>query len=320
MAFIDYWSELLGYVPKLSPLHAQQLINRAWREIRDNHLWTFNVAESSLVTPAAVSTGTVSVSQGSTTVLGDGAADAVWTVIGAASLVQRQFRAGNGPVYNITGYVSPNLTLDRAYGEADSSGAAYLIYQCYYDPPDPDFLRFISIIDSVNGYSFVLHKTKQELDLIDPQRGNIGQPYMLVSYRGSLSAATLGAPTFEMYPHPNEYRSYPVLYQRKGVDFALDADALPLQVSEDTLLTKAKALAYRWAMAVQTSDKIITANWMFLIKDAEAEYKKLLEDDVRQDKEAFSQLVPTYIQTQYGGINWWGNYAMSHDISGWGGY
>lgn len=318
MTYKDYWSELLGYVPKLSPLLARKLVNRAWAEIREKFLWSFNVAEGFITTPAAVSTGTVTVVQGLATVVGDATADAAWAAIGNSALSVRQFRSGLGPIYNILSYTSPNLTLDRVYAETSAAGAVYSIYQCYYPSPSTDFLRWISVIDPINGYQFSLNHTKQDLDRIDPQRGAQDQPYWISSFRGSLISATLGDPTFELYPHPQTYQAYPVVYQKRGLDFSLPTDHLPKSVSDETLMAKARSLAFRWAMASQTSDKVISANWAFLIKDADAEFKESLEDDIRNDKEAFSQAVPTYIQSQYGGINLWGNYAMTHDVpSGW---
>src|SRR5215471_11420957 len=37
--FADMVAELVGTVPRMSALHAQQILQRSWRRIRDSRLW-----------------------------------------------------------------------------------------------------------------------------------------------------------------------------------------------------------------------------------------------------------------------------------------
>ena len=51
-------------MPKLPFAFTKTLINRAWREIRERNLWSFNLYESAWITPPIVNAGTVACVQG----------------------------------------------------------------------------------------------------------------------------------------------------------------------------------------------------------------------------------------------------------------
>ena len=58
-------AELVGTVPRMSALHARQIINRVWRRIRDSRQWSFQfVGQAQLYVPDAVCAGCVNVSFG----------------------------------------------------------------------------------------------------------------------------------------------------------------------------------------------------------------------------------------------------------------
>ena len=59
--FSDMTAELVGTVPRLSALHAQQILNRSWSRVRDSRLWSFHfVADAQLFVPYGISKGSVS--------------------------------------------------------------------------------------------------------------------------------------------------------------------------------------------------------------------------------------------------------------------
>src|SRR3989304_2683729 len=199
MRYESAWNELLSSVPKLDALNAQKLVNRAWSNIQHMRRWTFLKRETAIIAPDAISTGSVTVTQNSITVAADAAAAIAITAVGA-DITTRQFRVGLGPIYNISAFVSPNLTLDRVYGETTAAGSVYSIFRNYITAP-ADFLRWESVIDPIFAYSFSLDWTKEEIDRVDPQRGAVNFPFRLAAYRYIPATPTIAEQyKFEMGP------------------------------------------------------------------------------------------------------------------------
>ena len=72
MAYADYVAELVGTVPRMSALHAGQVLNRAWRRVRDGRLWSFQfVTGAQLFCPNAIVGGSVSATFGSNLIIAD---------------------------------------------------------------------------------------------------------------------------------------------------------------------------------------------------------------------------------------------------------
>src|SRR5208282_4144894 len=108
MPFQNMQAELRGAVPKVPFSFCATLVNRAWKEVRERNLWSFNLFESAWITPPLVNAGTVVTVQGLTTVTFDATALAA---LNAASttcsiITQRQFRIGVGGIYNIIAFNS----------------------------------------------------------------------------------------------------------------------------------------------------------------------------------------------------------------------
>src|ERR1700757_3041866 len=128
MPLDQFASELIGSFPGLDILVARNMVNKAWQDIRDEGLWSWLTAEAPLPVPAVISGGLATVTNGSTTVTGDGTAAPLWVAVALATpplaspnLGQgRQFRIGQGtPVYNIVAFDGVSaITLDRPYAEA----------------------------------------------------------------------------------------------------------------------------------------------------------------------------------------------------------
>lgn len=316
MTYQQAWSELMSMVPKLSPPLAQKLVQRAWRDIRDSRLWSFLTAETTIDVPAQISAGTVTVTNGLTTVTGDATAFAAWNAITNASFITRQFRSGFGPIYNIVSYASPVITLDRAYAETDATSATYSIYKCYYPAP-ANFLRWTSVIDPIDGYQLALDRTKAQLDHQDPNRGALSQPLVIASFKYDTAEAPLSGSTghlFELYPHPIVARSYPALYQKRGIDFAVPTESFPDIIPDEVLMMRAKYWAYEWAAANGAAHaELRGVNWQYLRQSIDADYRKDLFKAQKQDEEIFQQnYVEPYTISRWRRIAYDGNYAMNH--------
>jgi hypothetical protein len=150
------------------------------------------------------------------------------------------------------------ITLDRIYtGESETTQA--LCYRVWYSPVSTDFDRIDYVADSFLGYEFALDiRDRAELDLIDPRRGSVGQPYRLYFHHWDDDT---DLPVYEMWPGPTTARAYLVAFWKKGTDFVEDSDSLPPRLSEELLLLRARFLAYEW-MVTAEPDPSMRAVWM----------------------------------------------------------
>lgn len=316
MLFQFAWNELLSSVPRVDALFAQKCVNRAWRDIRDSRRWSFLCSELVLTAPDAISAGTVTATQGSANVVLDAAAQLALVGLANNQIVERTFRAGtSGHLYNIIGYVAPNLTLAYGYNGPSVAGSIYSIYQPYYLAP-ADFLSWVSVIDPYSPIPpFNTTTTREELDVWDPGRGVLGQPHVLAQYRYEANLAGSNPPIldrhrFEMWPGPIQFRQYPAIYQKKGADLVA-GQAQPSIIPDELLMSRARYIAYEWANANQGKhSELKGTNWMNLRQTANEEYQRLLAQASRQDEEIFLQNYPLpYGRSIHLGSTYWQNHA-----------
>src|SRR5579864_6258371 len=205
MSFGTMWTELTGVTPKLPPDYSRTIVNRAWRNVRRQNLWSFLMFESNWTSPSIINAGTAAVVQGTNTV--------VFTVAGAAAInavalgpptpiTQRQFRIGVGTIYNIWQWNNATrmATLDRNYQEATNAAASYQIFQCYYPSPVPDFWAWMDVRDIVNFNDLCYTRNRSWVDQRDPQRLIGTFPSHVVGYQTDLNpaSATQGYMMFEL--------------------------------------------------------------------------------------------------------------------------
>lgn len=332
----DLSNELLAHQPRLGYLLAQSLVNRAWRDIRDARLWSFDVAEGVLEAAQLVNAGAVTLTQFSPTVTPNSAAATAFLAFGLnPPITQCQFRLTSGPLYNIVAIDgSGNLTLDRPYYEASGSGIGYLVYRAYYTPPPTllqsdgtyDFLRFLSVTDFLNVYDLDLTQQKAVLDLIDPQRGSFGPPTCLADYK----ADPLSNPLYEMWPHPQIQQGFIALCQRRGTEITTANSQtyfFPQAVPSDLIVLRAKYRAYEWAEANKgTHPELRVTNWLALMQATRIEYAGrprtgdvgALGRAARQDEETFLQnFIPTALSRRGSARYPWpisGSWLQQHDL------
>jgi hypothetical protein len=292
MAFLNMWSEIVGSVPKIPRPFAKTLVNRAWKDVRRKNLWSFLMFDGRWISPPLINAGTVTVTQGSTSVVADAVAAAA-ILAGSLSptlITQRQLRAGLSGVYNIVAWDTVDtLTLDHAWAEPSAVGSAYSIFQCYYPPPMKDFLTWVSVRDMVNFNAlFTTRLTRQELDQSDPQRMWFGIPSDVVFFGadGNLAGLTPGWPLFEIWGHPQFEIAWQLYGIRRGTDLVADTDELPPAVGEDCVLALARKYAYEWAEANKgDAPRNAGPDFRFLIGGAEAEYQRLFREYRKDDRE-----------------------------------
>lgn len=319
---LEMAAELTGQIPGLSRPFAATFINRALGEVRRERLWSWNTQQGILIIPGALDTqgslgnptGVVSVVQFSNQVQFDSVSQAVLTplLLANPSLLTYQFRVGSGsPIYSLVGYNPSNGVgqLDRIYGESTASGQGYVMYKAYYGPPSVDgvtpnyaFLRYLSILNAIQGYSISgrrLYMTKEELDKRDPMRGAQGYPYFVANHIASFNRLTEGKTIgqydgimqSELWPHPTYSMQLICNYEMKHVDLQ-PTDYVPYQCPSSLIQYRAFQHAYRWAL--QNSGRIPElkgVDWRFAIADMEKKYAVELVSAKRNDNEIMMQIL-----------------------------
>lgn len=334
-------AELIGTVPKLPPLHAQQLINRAWAKVRDFRLWSFNVvADAQIFVPAIITAGAITTTFGSVTVTVNAAAATALNsvVLSTPPLagglgIGRQIRLSQssglssptGPNYSIVSWDGVNtLTLDKPFGEGTLANSAYQCFKCYFAAPglpytsqtaDPGLVRFLSIVNRNTGYSFRganLNWSQERLNAIDPQRGGQGDAYIQANY----GRTSVGLPVFELYPNPTNFTTYYATYLTRWPNLSpsVDLPQMPYQLA-DLVVIGAKVLAAQWALAnVVTFAELGGTNWVAYANMMQSDFKDALIQCIKVDDE----IMPGEVRRQGSGFQWplGGAFLQGHDLSG----
>ena len=285
MSYGSLSAELSGYLPGLSGYLAEDFIRRAWRKIRDARLWSFLITDDAIVCPAQLTAGTYNIIQFNNQVTADAVASAAFATISPVILppqfLQLRFQGAGttSQIYNIASVDTTNpaayvFTLDRVVEEPTNPLSSYLCYRPYIAAPTPDFLRFLSVVDMVNGWQLYLDRTSTQFDAVDPQRQNLGQAYYVGSYKYSDEQPNVPTvPIYELYPGPTSGQTFFVRYRRRGVDFSSPDDVQPDVIPDDLIIQTALCTyAYPFAMANQGHFPAMKGiNWMQLIRESKRE-------------------------------------------------
>lgn len=323
MALQDMVSELRGSVPKVPISYCKTLVNRAYNLIRTSNLWSFNLFESSWITPPLINTGTVTTTQGSNIITFDAAAIAALNAAQIAQpyslITQRQFRIGVGGIYNIIAYntISGVATLDRIFGDPGGVGLGFQVYQLYYTPPMKDFRTWLSIRNPQMFIDMNLDTTRSQLDQMDPQRSWYLFPTHVVPYGMDIrvGSSTLDFKMFELWGQPIQLFTYQCYGIRNGVDLVNPSDTLPYAIPEELVLARAKDYAYEWAEANKDmSPRSTGPDFKYLRGATMAEYVKLLTRYRQLDKDFVDNWLSSRIPN-FGG-NWHSYYNTISGVAG----
>ncbi len=343
LTFQQLYKELTGEISPLPDPMAARIINRAWKRVNDYRLWSWQViSNAQIFVPAVISTGSATVTKGSTNVVMDAVATVALNavVFGNPPLAspilgigyqirlgasQQVLSAPVGPNYTIVAWDGAgNLTIDAPYGQASGTVQSYQVLKCYYASPflpvtstgvDGQFARYMSVTNLVDGYTITgkqLYFNQEELNRIDPQRGGQGDAYILAYYQHN----SLGQPVYEMYPNPVNPATYQANYASKGPLLTMTV-GLP-QVSyalDDTVTFQAKVFAGQWALANMARFKELQGvNWVIYCQMMENEYKNSLRLCIKEDDEIMPSPKPFVYN---GGFSFplGGEFLQSHDIS-----
>ncbi len=273
-------------------------------------MWSWNIGEGIIITPALIADGTASVTQFSTAVVFDTQAKIAIDAVENANppLIERQFRIPGGPLYNILAYdnTTGTATLDRIYLEPTNPNGSYNVYRCYYDPPsvdgvtpNNDFLRYLTINNTQQGYTISQKRLNQPREILnrrDPMRGAVGSPYYAFVYKPrpntlpSNFGLTTGGPTnglmqYEFWPHPTYQNALLAQYVKQHVNLVPN-DFLPYGCPETLVKYRALEFAYRWAgQNVGRFPELKGTDWRFWCAEVQKKYAMELVGAKRNDKE-----------------------------------
>lgn len=242
--FPDIWGRVLLRAPDVDPFIAQDFVRNAFRRVAERRRWSWLINFGQFIAPNAYVTGTVSVTQGSTTVTGVGTA---WTSA-VPSIAFQQFRIGlTAPIYTVASITDDtHIELDSPYGGPTATNTVYRIYQCFFPVPI-DFHSFLTVWDPAMNWQLYLNVKQEELNQYDSQRATMGNPWT-VSYRDSsiyspqVTPGTPPIPRYELWPHILG-RTIPFLYESRATDLTDPNAVLPRYIRGDVLLESSLAEA-----------------------------------------------------------------------------
>ena len=301
--FGEMWRKLLLYCPFAPIPLCQDWINERYRQALDFTTWGGQTAESQFIIPAASSTGTITLTNGSTAVVGVGTA---WT----SSHEGRQlYIGGAGPYYTVSTVTdATNLILERPYGGSTTAGSAYEIAQAYVTPPS-DFLAFKTIKDPVNNWRLRFNKSPEWLDRIDAKRATTGSARYFVDYRHSSS----NIPRYEVWPRVTTQSVYPFLYVKRPADMSVDSDTPMAPLRGDEIFTGALADLATWPGTESRPNPMFN---LALAQKYEKDFQEYLQTLQRVDQD-------TYMTDVIGPQDSWDGlsdfpidaaFAQSHDV------
>lgn len=240
--FNQLWQMIQVYCPSIPIPMAQEMINNSYSRALSYYPWGALRKDEELVVPAAYSTGTVTVVQGSGTVTG---ITTVWT----AAMVGRQFYTDGqaAPLYTITAVDTglQTLTLDRAYEKA-SDTTVYSISLVLAVMP-ADFSQLETVRDIANGWRLRLNKiTQKKLDLVDPKRTVVGTTWTWVDAPPLINSDGTSTVRYEMWPRPMAAATYPFRYNARPARMSAATDRPIFPIRGDALRLGALSELSRW--------------------------------------------------------------------------
>jgi len=253
----------------------------AFRQFWDRKLWSWQRKNGQFLLDQAIVSGTVSVTRGSTTVVGTGT---TWQSGAPPDPTAHQFRVGTQtPIYTVLSVTDDtHLELTAVWGGATASGVNYSIYNAYVTVPS-DFQNFITVIDPQYNWQLETNVTQEELNAWDAQRANSGTAYVVASrdFDDVFNSPPLAR--YEIWPHQKSQYVYPFMYISRPPDLSDPGATLPRAIRGDVLLELALAQAARWPGASKDSPNPYFH--LSLASEHEARGQGMVQELVRTDDE-----------------------------------
>lgn len=289
--FGQIWNRVLLYAPDLPAPLAQEFVKNTYHQIIGDHSWTDTRKDAEILLPDAYTTGTITVTNGSPTIVGSGV-----DFTNSSLYVGRQICVGNiAPFYTITAVTESvpaggydTLTIDRNYANESDSGLTYSIGQYYIEFPT-DLYVLERIRDQANGWYLITQTYNQEyLDRVDVRRQSTGTPTLCVvaPYRTDASTGIV-YPRYEFWPRVQAQRFYAYRY-RTNPELSVNSDRIISSLNPECLVFGALRQAAIWP---GTADKPNP----YFSQDMHATYTKMFEDSLnnsmQQDMERNQEMI-----------------------------
>ncbi len=314
MTFQDIYRALRLYVPGLPIMLAQQIVNQRYAAILDLRSWAGLRTEGTIEIAAPLNTGTVTATQGSTSVTFTGAAL-------TTAVVGRQLKINNqAPILDITAFdVGTQVaTISPAWPLADATNNSYTIANIYITMPS-DFKQFLIMVDPIRQWQLRTNVVATEINAWDPARTNVGDPWAIAD----LSFSSTGVPRYELWPGPSTQRGLTYIYQRQGAQL-LEMSDTPIYPLRGTELFKgALADLTKWPGTADVPNPLFT-NAAQLYPIYEADFQNQISHLERQDDDLY---LSSWILDRYGNLpyapydsKWMQNHAFPAGPGLWSGY
>ena len=289
------FGQLIGEVLARSGNHTptpviQNIIGNAVRTYYDRRLWYGLMTKGQLISPGYYSTGTVTLTQGSTTVTGN---STNWTAsLGGQPIIGQQLRIGfTAPIYTIVDadlVSSPQtLTLELPWGNQSVSSTGYFIAQYYYSIPNIKYIYSIKNLQMM--FRMCTNVPQSLIENWDPARLQMIYPRVLAGAPPDSS----GNMVFEMWPVPNFSQAFPYIAYIQPPNLVNDSDNVPPYMRCDVI--KLKALSEALMFSPRTNPNYSEATCLTLA----GQYLKQFEYEIEKAAQADENAYRTDIVTQW---------------------
>lgn len=218
---------------KITQAEADAFIQTSFSQIWESHDWHARKVDALVALVADYSTGTLTATQGSATLVGSGT---TWT----SAMVDRWIRIGSAnELYRIATYVdATHLTIESPTGgtgwqAATTAGASYVLFQHVF--------KLAADVEQIllPTREYALHETtREQIDAIDPQRLSTGTTMAWAPRE----LASDGAYQIELWPRPNIAGVMRVPYLKKAPTLGQSTDVLIRQDPIEYLASHKAAL------------------------------------------------------------------------------
>lgn len=227
-----------------------QWASRRTHEFAGKHRLQSYKRGKELYLPAAVTAGTVTATRDSSIVLGNGAAQAAWALLGEP-FPQGWFVRVASAWYRVAGKTATTLELESRFAENSHISSSYTLVKRYHSLAQ-DVLWF-------DDQSFILSRLGSSLESLSEEDLNRLYPQRWGIYSGGLSIPQLvcevepaadGSRQLEVYPYPSQSELISYLGWITPPNYTF-ADPLPPFIDMDTLVPGVLSDIYKWKANAQ---------------------------------------------------------------------
>lgn len=255
-------------------LNALRWVSERYTQVCNKRL-RHRKADGEVIIPAAVTAGTVTVTRGSTAVVGNATALAAWS----SKLIGRFFQVDLN-WYEIQESTATGLRLVSPYTETTAAAVAYKLVSRYTAlAPNVAFLGSFKH----DRRNFELEfGSKRELDLVEPRRLYRVSGPQYVADVGERNGLTL----LEVYPYSTQDELLRYDYWTQPPDFTDEDDALPSIITVKDLKEGVLIDCMRWWAAKEAiaGKSDMAGYWRNEYRAQESRWEKVMQDIYRRDR------------------------------------